>query len=281
MLLIYQGSTPLPGTPEWDALSPEQQGAVYAGYQAVNATPGMTPGEQMHGPETATTVRVSDGRDADDRRPLRRDQGGARRLLLPRGRRPAGRDRAGRARSRRPRWAARSRCAPSSSARARAGRPARRRGGAPRARAGHRDVAGAQRRPRAGLDKPTSISRYFPIIIRISRKGRRQMRTTQITPDLIQLTRLQLRQRLPRARGRRLHADRHDARRQGAAGDLIGAARRAGGEIRRIALTHGHGDHAGGLDAIMGAPRRAASRCSWASPTRASGPARRRSTAGR
>lgn len=37
---------------------------------------------------------------------------------------------------------------------------------------------------------------------------------------------------------------------KGAAGDLIGAAQAAGGEIRRIALTHGHGDHAGGLDAI-------------------------------
>ena len=61
MLLIYQGSTPLPGTPEWEALSPGQQGAVYAGYQAVNATPGMTPGQQMDGPETATTVRVEHG----------------------------------------------------------------------------------------------------------------------------------------------------------------------------------------------------------------------------
>jgi hypothetical protein len=62
MLMIYHGSTPLPGTPEWDALSPERQGAIYAGYQAVNETPGMTPGEQMRGPESATTVRVSDGR---------------------------------------------------------------------------------------------------------------------------------------------------------------------------------------------------------------------------
>ena len=62
MLMIYQGSTPLPGTPEWEQLSPEQQGAVYAGYQAVNETPGMTPGEQMRPPESATTVRVSEGR---------------------------------------------------------------------------------------------------------------------------------------------------------------------------------------------------------------------------
>jgi hypothetical protein len=62
MLLIYQGTTPLPGTPEWDALSKEEQGSVYAGYQEVNQTPGMTPGERMDGPETATTVRVQDGR---------------------------------------------------------------------------------------------------------------------------------------------------------------------------------------------------------------------------
>jgi hypothetical protein len=53
MLLIHQGTTPVPGT--------EQQGAVYAAYQAVNATPGLTPGERMDGPETATTVRVRDG----------------------------------------------------------------------------------------------------------------------------------------------------------------------------------------------------------------------------
>ena len=62
MLLIHQGTTPLPGTPEWEALSDEQKGAVYAGYQAVNETPGMTPGERMASPDTATTVRVQDGR---------------------------------------------------------------------------------------------------------------------------------------------------------------------------------------------------------------------------
>ena len=62
MLLIHQGTTPLPGTDEWNALSPEEQGAVYASYQEINQTPGVTPGERMEGPETATTVRVQDGR---------------------------------------------------------------------------------------------------------------------------------------------------------------------------------------------------------------------------
>jgi glyoxylase-like metal-dependent hydrolase (beta-lactamase superfamily II) len=36
----------------------------------------------------------------------------------------------------------------------------------------------------------------------------------------------------------------------GQADALIDAAREAGGEIRRIALTHGHGDHVGSLDAL-------------------------------
>ena len=62
MLLIHQGSTPLPGSPEWEALSDEEKGAVYAAYQAVNETPGMTPGVRMQPPELATTVRVQDGR---------------------------------------------------------------------------------------------------------------------------------------------------------------------------------------------------------------------------
>ena len=56
MLLIHQGTTPLPGTTEWDALSPDQQGEVYAAYGAINQTPGFTPGVQMQSPETATAV---------------------------------------------------------------------------------------------------------------------------------------------------------------------------------------------------------------------------------
>ena len=61
MLLIHQGTTPTPPSEEWEALSDEEKGAVYAAYQAINETPGVTPGQQMQGPETATTVRVQDG----------------------------------------------------------------------------------------------------------------------------------------------------------------------------------------------------------------------------
>jgi hypothetical protein len=43
LLLIHQGDTPLPGTPEWDSLSEDEQRAVYSDYQAVNQTPGVTP----------------------------------------------------------------------------------------------------------------------------------------------------------------------------------------------------------------------------------------------
>jgi hypothetical protein len=62
MLLIHQGTTPVPGTEAWDRLSQDEQNAVYGAYKSINETPGFTPGEQMQSPETATTVRVEDGR---------------------------------------------------------------------------------------------------------------------------------------------------------------------------------------------------------------------------
>jgi len=61
MLLIHQGSAPTPEAEGWERLSDEEKGAVYAGYKAVNETPGMTPGVRMASPETATTVRVDNG----------------------------------------------------------------------------------------------------------------------------------------------------------------------------------------------------------------------------
>ena len=62
MLLIHQGTTPLPGSDEWDSLSQAEQGAVYGAYKALNETPGVSPGLQLEPPERATTVRVQDGR---------------------------------------------------------------------------------------------------------------------------------------------------------------------------------------------------------------------------
>src|SRR5436190_23137654 len=63
LLLIHQGDTPTPRDPDaWASLSEDEQKAVYADYQAINQTPGVTPGVQMEAPEAATTVRVEDGR---------------------------------------------------------------------------------------------------------------------------------------------------------------------------------------------------------------------------
>jgi hypothetical protein len=61
MLLIHQGDTPVPGTPEWESLSEAEQQQVYAGYQAINQTPGVTPGEWLESPAASTTVRVANG----------------------------------------------------------------------------------------------------------------------------------------------------------------------------------------------------------------------------
>jgi hypothetical protein len=63
LLLIHQGDTPTPRDPEaWARLSEEEQKAVYQAYQEISSTPGVTPGVQMQDPDTATTVRVQDGR---------------------------------------------------------------------------------------------------------------------------------------------------------------------------------------------------------------------------
>src|SRR5919197_99263 len=61
MLLIHQGNTPVPGTPAWEALSEDERKAIPTAYQAINQTEGVTPGEWMESPETATTVRVENG----------------------------------------------------------------------------------------------------------------------------------------------------------------------------------------------------------------------------
>jgi glyoxylase-like metal-dependent hydrolase (beta-lactamase superfamily II) len=74
------------------------------------------------------------------------------------------------------------------------------------------------------------------------------MKITQVTPNLIQLTRFRF------VNAFLVREDDGftlvDTTMGGAASDLVGAAEKAGGSIRRIALTHGHGDHVGSLDAL-------------------------------
>ena len=63
LLLIHQGDAPTPyDADEWARLSEDEQNAVYADYQAINQTAGVSPGVQMQPPQTATTVRVADGK---------------------------------------------------------------------------------------------------------------------------------------------------------------------------------------------------------------------------
>jgi hypothetical protein len=62
VLMIYQGTTPLPGSEAWEALPEDEQQAVYAAYGAINQNPAVTPGLPLGLPDDATTVRVQDGK---------------------------------------------------------------------------------------------------------------------------------------------------------------------------------------------------------------------------
>jgi glyoxylase-like metal-dependent hydrolase (beta-lactamase superfamily II) len=74
------------------------------------------------------------------------------------------------------------------------------------------------------------------------------MNTTTVTPNLTQLTRLHFVNAYLVGEDDGLTLV--DTTTGGGAGDLIGAAQRLAAPIRRIALTHGHGDHVGSVDAI-------------------------------
>ena len=62
MLIINQGSTPTPSRRRGTASPMRSRRQIGEDYQAVSSTPGVTPGEWLSPPETATTVRVDDGR---------------------------------------------------------------------------------------------------------------------------------------------------------------------------------------------------------------------------
>jgi hypothetical protein len=61
VLMIYHGTAPLPGTPEWESLSKEKQTATYADYSTLNKMANVTPIPPLGLPENATTVRVENG----------------------------------------------------------------------------------------------------------------------------------------------------------------------------------------------------------------------------
>ncbi|MEV2196567.1 YciI family protein [Streptomyces phaeochromogenes] len=58
VVLIYQGAA----QERQAALSEEEQKQVYADYNGINQTPGVTPGAPLGQPEHATTVRVEGGK---------------------------------------------------------------------------------------------------------------------------------------------------------------------------------------------------------------------------
>src|SRR5579871_6593979 len=62
VLLVFQGTTPLPGTDRWKALSEAEQRRIYADYAELNKAPGMTPGLPLGLPGAARTVQVQDGK---------------------------------------------------------------------------------------------------------------------------------------------------------------------------------------------------------------------------
>ena len=61
VLLVYQGSAPLPGSERWQALPQAEQKAIYADYAELNKTEGIAPGLPLGLPDAARTVQVRGG----------------------------------------------------------------------------------------------------------------------------------------------------------------------------------------------------------------------------
>jgi hypothetical protein len=62
VLLIYQGTTPLPGSDRWNMLSETEQQAIYSDYAELNKTEGVIIGLPLGLPNAAKTVQVRDGK---------------------------------------------------------------------------------------------------------------------------------------------------------------------------------------------------------------------------
>ena len=69
-ILIYHGTTPLPGSDAWERLPKEEQKAIYDGWAVIAQTPGLTGGIPLGLPKTATVVRVQDGQTLTTKGPF-------------------------------------------------------------------------------------------------------------------------------------------------------------------------------------------------------------------
>lgn len=61
VLLVYQGSAPVPASDRWQTLSEAEQKKIYAEYAELNKTEGLEPGLPLGLPDAARTVQVRDG----------------------------------------------------------------------------------------------------------------------------------------------------------------------------------------------------------------------------
>ena len=61
VLLIFQGTAPLPGTDAWEALPEGERKAIYADYAELNKIAGILPGLPLGLPNAAKTVQVRNG----------------------------------------------------------------------------------------------------------------------------------------------------------------------------------------------------------------------------
>jgi hypothetical protein len=73
VIIVYQGTTPIPNTPGWATLSEDEQQAIYADYAAINQMPEVTPGLPLGLPTDARTVTVVDGQAEVYQGPYLRD----------------------------------------------------------------------------------------------------------------------------------------------------------------------------------------------------------------
>jgi len=62
VMMVYQGSTPLPGSDRWQALPEAEQRAIYADYAELNKIEGVGQGLPLGLPDASRTVQVRDGK---------------------------------------------------------------------------------------------------------------------------------------------------------------------------------------------------------------------------